>query len=78
MLASNELITVSGKGQTVVVSAEAERIRQGVRHGHDARLVRDVVKIAIRIGREIVDCWGNNLCLDSANRGDGFYDRTGS
>ncbi len=51
--------------QTAVVAAETETCRDRALHGHHPRGVRYKIKVTVRVGRVVVDRWGNDTGANS-------------
>src|ERR1700737_1063381 len=60
-LAKNGLFAPAPEQQGPVCPTETERVRHGVFHLSSARLVRNVIQIAVRIGTVQIDGGGKNL-----------------
>src|SRR5579864_5868759 len=61
MLVALSLSVPALEEQRSVGSTEAERIRERVLHFGFARMVRDVIEIARRVGDFLIDCRRKNL-----------------
>src|SRR5437870_2771048 len=60
------------KCQRAVVAAEAEAVRQDFTHPNDAGRVRDVIEVAVGVGRVEVDRRGQDAVLEAQATGDGL------